>query len=60
MPNNIDGRNMENATLFSDKDSTMKNHIQNCIAFLANNKQETNNVLTLDNKSLGDKDFPGN
>ena len=60
MPNNIDGRNMENATLFSDKDSTMKNHIQSCITFLADNKQEANNILTLDNKSLGDEGSAGN
>ena len=59
MPNNIDGRNMENATLYSDTDSTMRNHIQSCITFLANKKQEVE-IVTPDDKSLGDEDSSGN
>ena len=61
MPNNIDGTNMENATLLSDRDNSMQNYIQSCITFLANNEQKANNVLTTSNdKSLGEEYFADN
>ena len=61
MPNNIDGTNMETATLLSDRDSVMKNHIQSYITFLADNEQKANNAMTTsDDKSLREEDSSRN
>ena len=59
MPNNIDGFNMENATLLNNNDREMQGNILSCMAFLANNKL-SNADKNMDNNSSCNDDSSGN